>query len=170
MTLTMSAAGIYAREADSPALVLRKLDDALADELETTEMFLTVFYGVIDPAAGVLTYANAGHPHAFVIREDGAQERLFATDPPVGFAGPDSYEEESVAWDNERDLLLLFTDGLSDTLPTRGLKNGEAQVLDVAVDGRFDSPREIIDALFELSPDAHLSALGDDRTALVVRG
>jgi hypothetical protein len=46
------AAGIYAREHRSPAAVLRSLDKALRDELETTEMFLTVFYGVLDPAAG----------------------------------------------------------------------------------------------------------------------
>jgi sigma-B regulation protein RsbU (phosphoserine phosphatase) len=170
MTLTMSAAGIYAREAESPAQVLRKLDDALAEELANTEMFLTVFYGVIDPAAGVLTYANAGHPHAFAIRKDGTPERLTATDPPLGFAGPDSYGEESVVWSEQEDLLFLFTDGLSDTLPTRGLKNGESQVLDAVIEYRFRRPTEIIEALFELSPDAHLSTLGDDRTALVVRG
>jgi len=170
MTLTMSAAGIYAREAESPAAVLRKLDDALSDELASTEMFLTVFYGVIDPAAGVLVYANAGHPHAFVIREDGETERLAATDPPVGFAGPESYGEHSVAWNAGSDLLLLFTDGLSDTLATRGLKNGERQVLEAAIRNRFQTPREIIDALFELSSDAQWSRLADDRTALVVRG
>ncbi|MDX1493181.1 MAG: GAF domain-containing SpoIIE family protein phosphatase [Longimicrobiales bacterium] len=169
MTLTMSAAGIYAREAESPAAVLRKLDDALSDELATTEMFLTVFYGVIDPAAGILTYANAGHPHAFAIRENGETERLAATDPPVGFAGPDSYDENAVAWSGE-DLLLLFTDGLSDTLATKGLKNGETQILEVAVRNRFRSPTEIIDALFELSSDASRSSMADDRTALVVRG
>jgi sigma-B regulation protein RsbU (phosphoserine phosphatase) len=169
MTLTMSAAGIYAREAESPAQVLRKLDDALADELATTEMFLTVFYGVIDPAAGVLIYSNAGHPHAFAIRTDGASERLTATDPPLGFAGPDSYAEESVAWNSDGDLLLLFTDGLSDTLLTRGLKNGETQVVETAVRNRFRTPTQIIDALFDLSSDATLSGLGDDRTALVVR-
>ncbi|NIP78600.1 MAG: SpoIIE family protein phosphatase, partial [Gemmatimonadetes bacterium] len=65
-------------------------------------------------------YANAGHPHAFAIREDGEVERLAATDPPVGFAGPDSYDEDSIAWNSGSDLLLLFTDGLSDTLATRG--------------------------------------------------
>ncbi len=169
MTLTMSAAGIYAREAESPAAVLRQLDDALAEELATTEMFLSVFYGVIDPAAGVLTWSNAGHPHAFVIREDGEADRLTATDPPVGFAGPDSYSEEAVAWNGGRDLLLLFTDGLSDTLPTRGLKNGETQILEAAAKARFRSPPEIIEALFALAPDAYRSALADDRTALVVR-
>jgi sigma-B regulation protein RsbU (phosphoserine phosphatase) len=170
MTLTMSAAGIYAREAESPAAVLRKLDDALSDELATTEMFLTVFYGVIDPAAGVLTYANAGHPHAFAIRSDGSRERLGATDPPVGFAGPDSYAQESVPWQHGEDLLLLFTDGLSDTLATKGLKNGETQVVEAAVRSRFKSTPEIIDELFGLASDAQWSALADDRTALVVRG
>ncbi len=171
MTLAMSAAGIYAREAESPAAVLRKLDDALADELATTEMFLTVLYCVIDPAAGALTYANAGHPHAFVIRkDDGSTQRLTATDPPVGFAGPDSYSEEIVEWDHTGDVLLLFTDGLSDTLATKALKNGEAQILEAAVRCRFRTPPEIIDELFALSSDAPRSALGDDRTALVVRG
>ncbi len=169
MTLTMSAAAIYAREAESPAGVLRKLDDALAEELATTEMFLTVFYGVIDPAAGVLVYANAGHPHAFVVREDGGSERLMATDPPVGFAGPDSYSEESVAWNGGKDLLLLFTDGLPDTLATRGLKNGETQILELAVKNRFRKPSEIIDEIFDIAPDATRSAFGDDRTALVLR-
>lgn len=170
MTLAMSAAGIYAREAESPAAVLRKLDDALSDELATTEMFLTVFYGVIDPVAGVLVYANAGHPHAFVIRRDGTFQRLGATDPPVGFAGPDSYEEGTIAWNKGEDLLMLFTDGLSDTLATRGLKNGETQVVEAAVRNRFQSAPEIIDALFELASDAEWSAFADDRTALVVRG
>jgi sigma-B regulation protein RsbU (phosphoserine phosphatase) len=169
MTLTMSAAGIYAREADSPAGVLRKLDDALAEELATTEMFLTVFYGVIDAAAGVLVYANAGHPHAFVVRRDGSYSRLGATDPPVGFAGPESYSEESVPWTPGEDLVLLFTDGLSDVLLTKGLKNGETQVVETAVRNRFSDPEEIIDALFELVADEGNSALGDDRTALVVR-
>ena len=170
MTLTMSAAAIYAREAESPSFVLRKLDDALAEELATTEMFLSVFYGVIDPAAGVLVYSNAGHPHAFVLHADGTNERLVATDPPVGFAGPESYREGSVAWNSGDDLLLLFTDGLPDALAPRGELNGEGRVLEVAARNRFRSPKEIVDAVFELSSDAHVSQLGDDRTALVVRG
>ncbi len=170
MTLTMSAAGIYAREAESPAGVLRKLDDALNDELATTEMFLTVFYGVIDPAAGVMVYANAGHPHAFAVHPDGSHERLTATDPPVGFAGPEAFHESSIAWNSGQDLLLLFTDGLPDTLETSGEAGGEERILDAVVRNRFAPPSDIIEAIFELSSDVHLSSRGDDRTALVVRG
>ena len=170
MMLTMSAAGIFAQEVESPASVLRKLDDALSDELATTEMFLSLFYGVIDPARGILTYSNAGHPHAFVIRSDGEAERLVATDPPVGFAGSDSYGEATVSWSSDRDLLLLFTDGLSDTLATKGLKNGEAQILETAIETRFHGAPHVIDALFQFSSDSSMSALSDDRAALVVQG
>jgi phosphoserine phosphatase RsbU/P len=170
MTLTISAAGIYAREADSPAEVLRKLDDALAEELATTEMYLTVFYGVIDPAAGVLVYANAGHPHAFVIHSDGGAERLEATDPPLGFAGADAYHQESIAWNGGQDLLLLFTDGLPDSLRQRDGRAAEKLVVDTAVRHRFRAPSEIVEALYELSAERVADTpVGDDRTAMVVR-
>jgi sigma-B regulation protein RsbU (phosphoserine phosphatase) len=169
MTLTISAAGIYARETDSPAEVLRQLDDALAEELATTEMYLTVFYGVIDRAAGTLVYSNAGHPHAFTVHEDGTYERLTATDPPVGFAGPDSYGEESLSWDAEDDLLLLFTDGLPDTLPSPDGQKPEDVVLDTVVRHRFSSPAQIVEALFALAPAEDSGRMGDDRTALVLR-
>jgi phosphoserine phosphatase RsbU/P len=169
MTLAMSAAGIYAREYESPAAVLRGLDDALRDELESTEMFLTVFYGVIDPEAGTLVYANAGHPHAFVIGPDETTPRLEATDPPVGFAGPDAYHEEKLSWRRGEDLLLLFTDGLSDALTTTTRGNGERLVLETAVRARFSTPEDVIQALFDLTGQVQGPTLGDDRTALAVR-
>ncbi len=169
MTLTMSAAGIYAREADSPAEVLRKLDDALADELSSTEMYLTAIYGVIDPAAGVLVYSNAGHPYAFVVRADGSAERLPATDPPVGFAGPDAFSEESVAWNSPDDLLLLFTDGLPDSLTGLDRLGAEQLVLGTVARNRRRPVSEIVDALFQLSADREPSAVGDDQTVLVLR-
>jgi serine phosphatase RsbU (regulator of sigma subunit) len=115
-------------------------------------------------------YSNAGHPHAFALHRDGTHERLGATDPPVGFAGPTSYGEESIAWNSKDDLLLLFTDGLPDTLGTSGRLSGEELIIETAVRHRFRTPSEIIDTLFELSTDGDRSAaLGDDRTALVVR-
>jgi sigma-B regulation protein RsbU (phosphoserine phosphatase) len=169
MTLAMSAAGIYAREHESPAAVLRGIDDALSEELEATEMFLTLFYGVIDPEAGTFVYANAGHPHAFLVSVEGEPLRLDATDPPVGFAGPDAYHEKSLDWLRGEDLLLLFTDGLSDALTTDTRGNGERIVLETAVRARFSHPADIIRSLFELSGQSRRPALGDDRTALAVR-
>ena len=168
MALSMSAASIYALESPDPSVVLRRIDDALSDELETTEMFLSLCYVVIDPAARELEYSNAGHPHAFVFRADGGPERLTATDPPVGFAGPDSYHRSRAAW-AEGDLLLLFTDGLSDTLATQEPGSGEAAVLEcVTAQGGAD-PVQIVDALFEMAEAATPYVPADDRTAIVLR-
>jgi len=170
MALTMSAASIYANEHVSPARVLAEMDAALIDELETTEMYLTLFYGVLDPAAHTLTYANAGHPHAFLVGASGEASRLGATDPPVGFAGPDAYGEREIAWEPDEDVLLLFTDGLSDTLAPRGGAEGESKVLDTVREYRDRGPDAVVDALFERARNAEPEIPPDDRTAVVVTG
>ncbi len=170
MALTMSAATIYASEFAAPAKVLRHLDDALRDELETTEMYLSLVYVVVDPAAGTLTYSNAGHPHAFVVDGAGDATRLLATDPPVGIAGPDAYGEERRDWNPATDLVLLFTDGLSDILATGGSPDGEALLLETVAANCKRSPAEIVDALFVLARDARPTIPPDDRTAVILAG
>src|SRR6185312_3345378 len=67
MALAMSASAIHAQAASDPGEMLAALLRTVRDELVSTEMFITVFYGIIDPAAGVLRYANTGHPHAYLI-------------------------------------------------------------------------------------------------------
>ncbi len=170
MALAMSAATIYATETLSPARVLREMDAALADELERTEMYLTLFYGVLDPEAWTLTYANAGHPHAFLIPSEGEPRRLLATDPPVGFAGPDAYGQRELAWSPEDDLLLLFTDGLSDLLTTEERPDGEALVVRTVASCHSAPPSEIVDRLFEMTRGANPPIPSDDRTALILAG
>ena len=169
MALALSAASIFAGEIESPAEVLRHVDDALRDELETTEMYLTLFCGVLDPVAGELVYSNAGHPHAFIFRPGEREQRLAATDPPVGIAGPGSYGEESVSWSAGEDLLFLFTDGLSDSLATTGSRSGEAAVLAEARRRIEGGPADIVDSLFRLAADAVLTIPADDRTAIALR-
>ncbi|MGD2120328.1 MAG: SpoIIE family protein phosphatase [Gemmatimonadota bacterium] len=169
MALSMSAASIYALERGRPSGVLRQLDDALREELETTEMYLSLFYGIIDPKKGTLTYANAGHPHAFAIHSDGTADRMEATDPPVGIAGPSSYGEKTLPWATGEDLLLLFTDGLSDTLATEVRGSGEAAVLEAAIEGRSGDPGALVDELFRRASVADPTVPADDITALALR-
>lgn len=164
MALTMSAVGIYAQESGPPADVLRRVHRALGKELESTEMYLTLFYGVLDPAAGRLVYANAGHPHAFRIRSDGERTRLGATDPPLGIVKLEQYGEASVDWNVDEDLLCLFTDGLSDAFV-----GGEAALLDEVVRLRDKPLRTILDRIFRATARRLPGVPSDDRTALFVR-
>lgn len=165
MALTMSAIAIHASEGDPPAEVLRRAHSALIDELENTEMYLTLFYGVIDPRAGRLHYANAGHPHAFVISPMGRSSRLAVTNPPFGIVDLDDYAEEEVPWDPGRDLLFLFTDGLSDSIDR---SDGEHLLLDAVARNRDLPLQQLLDTLFDLERSRQ-GIPPDDRTAVLVR-
>src|SRR5438067_2414711 len=84
MALTMSASAIQAQRTTDPGETLHALFTSVRDELATTEMFISVFYAIVDRNAGEIWYANTGHPHAFVVSTDGSVERLAATDLPLG--------------------------------------------------------------------------------------
>lgn len=171
MALTLSAVSIYALESGTPAVVLRRVDEALAHELESTEMFLSLFYGVLDLDARELTYVSAGHPHVFRVATDGTAVRLGAMHPPLGMVPIDSPAQSVVPWPSSDDLLLLFTDGLSDALATDGSStSGEARLVG-EVAGRCTEPlAAILDHLFASAAATQPSIPSDDRTIVLVRG
>ena len=168
MALVMSAAAIYAEQGAAPAAVLGHVDRAIGDELESTEMYLSLCYCVLSPHEAAITYSNAGHPHAFVVSPRGGSRRLFATDPPMGTGGP-PYGEAAVSWDPGDDLLLLFTDGLSDTLARLRRQSGEELVLATVASHAARPVAEILRQLFQMSAQAIPSIPADDRTAVILR-
>lgn len=168
MAMAISAAAIYAQEAETPAAVLRQVHRALIDELESTEMHLSLFYAVLDPLAGRLIYSNAGHPHAFRIDAAGDTHRLGALNPPLGTIPGDNYAERIVEWERGSDLLFLFTDGLSDAFANGGA-SGEAKLLEETVELRTRQPAEILDRLFQLASRARPSVPPDDRTSVLLK-
>jgi phosphoserine phosphatase RsbU/P len=169
MALAMSAIAISAQEAGPPAEVLRRVHRALIGELEMTEMYLTLFYGVIDPVAGTLTYASAGHPHAFCVERDGSIERLRATDPPLGIVPLDEYLEAVAPWAPAETLLCLFTDGLSDAFASKGGWTGETRLIEEVLRLRAEDPQTILEHLFRATDGATIDIPPDDRTAVLVR-
>lgn len=168
MALVMSAAAIYAEEGATPAKVLEFVDRAIGDELESTEMYLSLFYCVLSPKESQIVYSNAGHPHAFVVGQDAEPERLMATDPPMGI-GAAPYGESTVGWTPGRDLLFLFTDGLSDSLAEIHRGSGEKLLLETVQELHQDPVDKILDRLFEMADQAIPSIPSDDRTAVVLR-
>lgn len=147
MALAMSAAAIHVQAVLDPSVALDAVRRSLADELESTEMSITLFYGVLDDGEGVLRYANAGHPHAFVQRADGSCDRLIAGVPPLGFTdGPMVGHEVPLG---PGDRLLLFTDGVSDARNAEGDRFGESAALEAAALGQDASPTDVLHALFD---------------------
>jgi sigma-B regulation protein RsbU (phosphoserine phosphatase) len=169
MALTMSAMAIHAKSHDDPAEAVAALLASLAVELQKTEMYLSLCYVVIDPDRGELHYSNTGHPHAFVIAADGTIERLTATDPPLGL-GTGAPHVSHRAWHRSSDMLVLFTDGVSDARDDRGKVLGEARVLEVVKARRADPPQRVVDGVFALV-EGHMGRVTpeDDQAVVVLR-
>jgi sigma-B regulation protein RsbU (phosphoserine phosphatase) len=168
MALIMSAAGIHAAAATAPDETLAALLDSLATELAKTEMHFTVFYGVLDPRRGRLSYASAGHPHAFRVPRSGAPERLGATSPPLGLASVGTIQRRQVPWISGSDLLVLWTDGLADARNDVGEPFGEQRLLDEVCEQRMESPETIVKAVLARAEEFGARP-EDDRTLLVLR-
>jgi len=169
MALAMAASGIHAETAESPHEALRRLEMSLSEELAETEMFLTLCYAVADPAQGVLTYANAGHPHAFLVStEDGTSKRLEATRPPLGLG--DGGQERVEKCERGKAILCLFTDGLADARGPSGERFGEQRVLSHVVNLRNRPARHILEAVFtDIAAFTGGAPANDDRTLVLLK-
>ncbi|HVA56836.1 MAG: GAF domain-containing SpoIIE family protein phosphatase [Gemmatimonadaceae bacterium] len=169
MALVMSASAIHSKTTADPGETLNALLASLREELTATEMFLSAFYAVIDRSNGTLRYANAGHPSAFLVHGDGSSERLSALDPPLGL-GAESPHSGKRKWDANGDLLLLFTDGVSDARNREGERFGERRVLDVVRRHCSETSSAIVERVFQAVDEFLRGArFRDDLTVVVVR-
>jgi sigma-B regulation protein RsbU (phosphoserine phosphatase) len=167
MALTMSASAIHAQTTTDPSEAMHALLISLRDELESTEMFITVCYVVVDRERRQLRYANMGHPHAFVVRGDGTVERLGALDPPLGMVSAAPHGATH-PWERGVDLLVLFTDGVSDARDRADRRLGEEPVLNTVREYRTRPTAEIVDRVFEVLAAYTGDVPARDDLALVV--
>jgi phosphoserine phosphatase RsbU/P len=169
MALSMSASAIHAQNFINPGEMLGALLRSLREELETTEMFISIFYGVVDPGKGRLAYANTGHPHAFVVSEEGTITRLSAVNPPLGMLD-EIPNTASLTWVPKKDLLVLFTDGISDARNRNDERLGEERVLELIRENRENDTRVILERVFKML-EVHTRSIPsrDDLTLVVLR-
>jgi phosphoserine phosphatase RsbU/P len=168
MALVMAAAGIHAVAESTADETLTALLDSISGELARTEMHLSVFYGVLDPKAGLLSYASAGHPHGFRIPRSGSPERLEATAPPLGLSSSGTIHRREVPWVAGSDLLALWTDGLVEARNEAGEPYGEQRLLERISARRTEKPEAIVRAVLEDAQSFGVKPV-DDRTLLIMR-
>ena len=167
MALLLSASAIHAVAADSPENALDRLLDSVRSELSETEMYLSLFYGAADSDHGRLHYANAGHPHAFRVSRGATSTRLEATAPPLGLGEPGQTAGAVVPW-NEGDLLVLFSDGITEGQNAAGEAFGETRVLEIVRAHHDEAAAAIVEAVFA-EVDAFCESQRDDQTVVVLK-
>jgi phosphoserine phosphatase RsbU/P len=112
MALTRSLIRAEAKRRTSPRQVLLNVHRLLL-EISRAEMFVTVFYGMFDPAQGSIRYARAGHDHPLLIRSGSTEcQSLTARGMALGFVEDVDLQEDEVKF-CPGDRLVLYTDGIT---------------------------------------------------------
>jgi sigma-B regulation protein RsbU (phosphoserine phosphatase) len=155
--------------AGEPAQLVTQVNESLVEATDSSK-FATFFYGVYDSAARTLSYVNAGHNPPFLLRAGtSVVSRLRPTGMALGFDAGAPYGEgrEALA---PGDLLLAFTDGLTEALNEAGEEFGDARLAGLLVGHRHlgaSDLQRLINA--ELEAFCGRAPQHDDVTIVVAR-
>ncbi|MEM7050900.1 MAG: PP2C family protein-serine/threonine phosphatase [Acidobacteriota bacterium] len=141
-----------------------------------TSRFVSMFYGELE-LGGTFIYVNAGHPRPFHLAASGAVRFLSEGGPVLGPLPETRYERGFVVLE-PGDLLVFFTDGITETVCADGdcVDDGEDEefgsdrLVELCRSLRQSSAQEIAEAVLrEVKQFSGRRPVNDDRTVVVVR-
>jgi serine phosphatase RsbU (regulator of sigma subunit) len=145
-TLIRTYAGEYHASPDDTFQVVNRR--ILADA--QVNMFVTVFYAVLDPFTSTLTYCNAGHNPPYLLRAHAHApddvQLLRRTGLPLGILENTAWERKVVQL-NPGDAMVLYTDGITEAHNAQQSLFGSERALDVVQANLGRSAQDVTDAL-----------------------
>ncbi len=99
---------------DNPVETLMRTNELLLSD-SRSDLFVTAWYGVWDPATGEVVFASAGHNPPLLVRADGHLETLSSRGIALGVVETIRLDEGRVTL-NPGDMLVAYTDGVTEAL------------------------------------------------------
>lgn len=106
---------------------IRLVNQYVATTHAKDSMFATIFFGLIDPLTGELSYINAGHEAPYIVATDASITQLDITGPVVGLFEQAQYGVKN-AKIGKGEMLLSFTDGISEAKNAESEEFGEQRI------------------------------------------
>jgi sigma-B regulation protein RsbU (phosphoserine phosphatase) len=152
---------------DGPAAMLTRVNQAMIRRAVAAR-FATMFYGMLQPD-GRLVFCNAGHNPPMLIKANGEPGRLERGGFPLGLFDELSLEEGSAVLE-PGDIIVVFSDGVSEAFNVSGEEFGDARITETTLVHRGGQARDVLAALLASVRTFAVGApQSDDITALVVR-
>ena len=146
MSLCRTLVRASAVQMRSPAAVLQRVNELILSE-SRSEMLLTAFYGVLNWQSGTFTYANAGHPPPILwcpARATGPSlPTLTAKGIILGVLQEITLEERQVTL-TAGDILILYTDGVTEPINPAGEEFGEERLAQIIASQSEQSWSDIV--------------------------
>jgi sigma-B regulation protein RsbU (phosphoserine phosphatase) len=151
---------------------LMKRVNNLVYKASSANHYATTFYAEYDPKSGQLSYVNAGHNPPAILRQSAAGSQVFRLQtggPVIGLLQQSCYQQGSFVVKPE-DLIVLFTDGVSESMNARNEEWGEDRLIEFA---RTCHGVPAFEAMTRILATAEAFAAGapqhDDMTLVVLR-
>jgi phosphoserine phosphatase RsbU/P len=156
----------HAHALDGPATAITRINKSLCHR-GIESRFVTVLLGNVS-VDGRLTYCNGGHNPPFVIGRSGVR-RLEAGGPVIGLLEAAPFDQETIQLDSG-DVVVIFSDGVSEAMSLSGEEFGDARLLDVARAGMAESVQTQVDRIIAaVRQFAKGAPQSDDITVMVLR-
>jgi len=131
--------------------------------------FITFFFSVLDAATGELRFANAGHNPPILVRASGQAEMLEGGGPVLGILPMAPYSERRAQL-ARGDMLVLYSDGVTEATDTQQNEFGEERFVRVLQQNRHLPTAAIVEAVNRaLTQFAAGAPQHDDITLVVAR-
>jgi sigma-B regulation protein RsbU (phosphoserine phosphatase) len=166
MALTRSLIRSEACRYTNPSAVLTEVNRRLLVEAPS-EMFVTIFYAVLDPFLRSLTYANAGHDPPFLRHASGGLERLPQGGLIMGLFEELTLSDETLNLESG-DTLVAYTDGLTDTINRQDEAYGHTRLADTINSAPAAAQAMLTHILKDLAAFAGPVPQTDDVTLLIL--
>lgn len=166
MANVQAAVRAFASEEVPPSRLCSQINSVLHTNT-APDKFATLFYGVLDARTRTLQYTNAGHPRPLIIHSNGEIQQLENGDALLGVFPDSKYEDASIEL-KPGDLLLLFTDGITEATAMDGEEFGEERLVAVAKSAAGSSLEDVQSTILERVKDFCDSQLSDDATLLML--
>jgi sigma-B regulation protein RsbU (phosphoserine phosphatase) len=145
-----------------------RLNKAIASNCPDNR-FITFFMSVLDPQTGQMVYSNAGHNPPLVVRAKGGFDTLDGGGIILGIM-PAAPFQEFTAQLEVGDILVLFSDGVTEAADPKDQEFGEERLADLVAGMRDRPAREIVEKIHEaVMAFTEGAPAADDITVVVVR-
>lgn len=151
LLMAMTRSVIHAKVAFNrlPGMLLAAVNDLLYDDLSRSELQISMFYARLDTESSTLAYANAGHNPPFLFRcRQGVFMELDADGLLMGIKTDVCFEEKKTGVE-AGDILILYTDGVTEAENSVGELFGIGRLRRVISEHCARHPEEIIAAIFQ---------------------
>ena len=165
---TTKPPGSKNKKVDGAADILFSLNNLLYEDLNRSDMFITMFYVKYHPVTGQLNYSNAGHNRALLMRHNENTCTQLDTDGLILGVKTNVDFEEKITHLDKDDVLLLYTDGITEAQNKQGEFFGVTRLCSLFSAQKQESPQAILDKVLEEVETFCQTSKHDDDISMVV--